>query len=92
MIVAKAVNMAKKMNVPIIGLVENMSYLVCPDCGKKISVFGESRIEEVAREYQIPVLAQLPIDPKIADSVDQGVVEYVESPWLDHAADVIEKL
>ena len=86
MIVAKAVNMA------IVGLVENMSYLVCPDCGKKISVFGESRIEEVAREYQIPVLAQLPIDPKIADSVDQGVVEYVESPWLDHAADVIEKL
>ena len=92
MIVAKAGNMAKKMNVPIIGLVENMSYLVCPDCGKKISVFGESRIEEVAREYQVPVLAQLPIDPKIADSVDQGVVEYVESPWLDHAADVIEKL
>ena len=92
MIVAKAVNMAKKMNIPILGVVENMSYVECPDCGKKISVFGESRIEEVAREYQIPVLAQLPIDPKIADSVDQGVVEYVESPWLDHAADVIEKL
>lgn len=92
MIVAKAVNMAKKMNVPIIGLVENMSYLVCPDCQKKISVFGESRVEEAAKEYGIPVLAQIPIDPKIADSVDQGVVEYVEAPWLDHAADVIEKL
>ena len=92
MIVKKAYNMAKKMDIPVLGIVENYSYLVCPDCGKKISVFGESRIEEVAREYQIPVLAQLPIDPKIADSVDQGVVEYVESPWLDHAADVIEKL
>ena len=92
MIVAKAVNMAKKMNIPIIGLVENMSYLVCPDCKNKLSVFGESKVKEVAEEYGIPVLAQIPIDPKIADSVDQGVVEYVESPWLDHAADVIEKL
>lgn len=92
MIVAKAVNMAKKMNVPIIGLVENMSYLLCPDCGRRISVFGESKAEEVAKEYGIPMLAQLPIDPKIADSVDQGVVEYVESPWLDGAADIIEKM
>ena len=92
MIVAKAVNMAKKMNVPIIGLVENMSYLLCPDCGRRISVFGESKAEEVAKEYGIPMLAQLPIDPKIADSVDQGVVEYVEAPWLDEAADIIEKM
>ena len=92
MIVAKAVNMAKKMNVPIIGLVENMSYLLCPDCGRKISVFGESKADEVAKEYGIPMLAKLPIDPKIADSVDQGVVEYVESPWLDEAADIIEKM
>ena len=92
MIVEKAVNMAKKMDIPIIGLVENMSYMECPDCGKRISVFGESHIEETAKKYGIPVLAQIPIDPKIADSVDQGVVEYVESPWLDKAADVIEKL
>ena len=92
MIVAKADNMAKKMNVPIIGLVENMSYLLCPDCGRKISVFGESKADEVAKEYGIPMLAKLPIDPKIADSVDQGVVEYVESPWLDEAADIIEKM
>ena len=92
MIVAKAVNMAKKMNIPILGLVENMSYLECPDCGKKISVFGESHLEETAKQYGIPVLAQIPIDPKIAESVDQGVVEYVESPWLDHAADVLEAL
>ena len=92
MIVAKAVNMAKKMEIPILGLVENMSYLECPDCGKKISVFGESHLEETAKLYGIPVLAQIPIDPKIAESVDQGVVEYVESPWLDHAADVLEAL
>ncbi len=92
MIVAKAVNMAKKMDIPILGLVENMSYLECPDCGKKISVFGESHLEETAKQYGIPVLAQIPIDPKIAESVDQGVVEYVESPWLDHAADVLEAL
>ena len=62
------------------------------NCGKKISVFGESTADEVAKEYGIPMLAKLPIDPKIADSVDQGVVEYVESPWLDEAADIIEKM
>lgn len=90
MIVAKAVNMAKKMDIPILGLVENMSYLECPDCGKRISVFGESHIEETAKEYGIPVLAQIPINPQIANSVDQGVVEYIETPWLDKAADVIE--
>ena len=91
MIVEKAVNMAKKMNVPILGLVENMSYLECPDCGKKISVFGESHIEETADEYGIPVLAKIPIDPSIASKVDEGLVEYVESPWLDAAADAVEK-
>ena len=69
MIVAKAVKMAQKMSIPIIGLVENMSYLECPDCGKKISVFGESHIDEIAREYNIPVLAKLPIDPKVAEHV-----------------------
>ena len=82
---AKAVNMAKKMDIPILGLVENMSYLECPDCGKKISVFGESHIEETADEYEIPVLAKIPT------KVDEGLVEYVESPWLDAAADAVEK-
>lgn len=91
MIVAKAVNMAKKMNVPILGLVENMSYLECPDCGKQISVFGESKVEATAREYGIPVLAQIPINPGVAEHVDQGTVEYVEAPWLDRAADAAEK-
>lgn len=92
MIVAKAVNMAKKMNIPIIGLVENMSYMVCPDCGKEISVFGESRVEETAKEYGIPVLARIPIERAIVDSVDQGTVEYIDTPWLEKAADIIEKI
>ena len=92
MIVAKAVNMAKKMNIPIIGVVENMSYLKCPDCGKKISVFGESHIEEVASENGIQVLAQLPIDPKISQMVDAGRVEYLELPWLEGAVEAIQKL
>ncbi len=92
MIVAKAVNMARKMDIPILGLVENMSYLECPDCKKRISVFGESRVEETAKEYGIPVLAKIPIDPKIADAVDQGAVEYIEAPWLAQAVDAAERV
>ena len=87
MIVAKAVKMAQKMNIPIIGLVENMSYLECPDCGKKISVFGESHIDEIAKKYNIPVLAKLPIDPKVAEHVDNGTIEYLENNWFDLAAE-----
>ena len=92
MIVTKAVNMAKKMNIPILGLVENMSYLSCPDCGKKISVFGESRIDEVAKENEIPVLAKIPIEPKIAKAVDESAVEYLEAPWLDEAVKAVESI
>ena len=92
MIVTKAVNMAKKMNIPIIGLVENMSYLECPDCGKKISVFGESHVEEVAKENEIPVLAKIPIRPEITKSVDEGTVEYVKAESLDTAVEAIKKL
>ena len=91
MIVAKAVKMAQKMDIPILGLVENMSYLECPDCGKKISVFGESHIDEVAEEYGIPVLGRIPIQPEIAAKVDAGQVEYVEGNWLDEAAAKIQK-
>ena len=83
MIVAKAVKMAQKMNIPIIGLVDNMSYLECPDCGMKISVFGESHIDEIAKKYNIPVLAKLPIDPKVAEHVDNGKIEYLERDWFD---------
>ncbi len=89
MIVTKAVNMAKKMNIPIIGLVENMSYLECPDCGKKISVFGESHIDEVAEQLGLTVLAKLPITPEIAKNVDAGTIEYIEKDWMDLAAEKI---
>ena len=89
MIVGKAVNMAKKMDIPILGVVENMSYLECPDCGKKISVFGESHIDEVANEYGIDVLARIPIEPKTARMVDEGTIEYLEETWMDVA---VEKL
>ena len=92
MIVEKAVNMAKLMDVPVLGLVENFSYIQCPDCGKRISVFGESHVEEVAEHYGIPVLGQLPIDPKLAAACDKGMLELFEGDWLDYAADVIEKV
>ena len=87
MIVGKAVNMAKKMDIPILGVVENMSYLKCPDCGKEIAVFGESHIEEVAEEYGIHVLARIPIEPKAAKMVDEGAIEYLDVDWMDQAAD-----
>jgi Mrp family chromosome partitioning ATPase len=92
MIVAKAVNMAKKMNIPILGLVENMSYLTCPDCGKRISVFGESRIDEIAKTNDLAVLAKIPIDSRIAGAVDEGTAEYLEAPWLDAAVKAIETI
>lgn len=92
MIVEKAVNMAKLMDVPVLGLVENFSYVQCPDCGKRISVFGESHVEEVAEHYGIPVLGQLPINPKLAAACDKGMLELFEGDWLDYAADVIEKV
>ncbi len=89
MIVGKAVNMAKKMDIPILGIVENMSYLNCPDCGRKIEVFGESRIDEIAVDYDTCVLAKIPIEPAVAKAVDEGSVEYVDAPWLDGAAEKI---
>ena len=91
MIVQKAVKMARMMNVPILGLVENMSWFMCPDCGKKHSIFGDSRIEEVAKEYDTQVLAKLPIDPELAKCVDEGKIEFFEGNYLDEAAEIIEK-
>jgi Mrp family chromosome partitioning ATPase len=91
MIVSKAVNMAKKMNIPILGIIENMSYLKCPDCGKEINVFGKSRIEEVAKEHGIPVLGKLPIDPAIATAIDKGLIEDFQGDWLDKTAEILEK-
>lgn len=92
MIVAKAVNMAEKMDIPILGIVENMSYLECPDCKKKISVFGESHVEEIAGEHGLKVLAKIPIDPTIAQMVDGGQVEYLEMPWFGEAVKTVESL
>lgn len=91
MIVGKAVKMAEMMNVPIIGLVENMSYAVCPDCGKQIKVFGESHIEETAQKFGLKVLAKLPIDPETAGLVDKGLLELTESDSAEPIADAVEE-
>lgn len=92
MIVEKAVRMADAMNIPVLGLVENMSYAICPDCGKKLEIFGESHINEIAAAHNLPVLAKLPFTPAIAGGVDKGAVELFEGDWLDYAADVVEGL
>ena len=92
MIVEKAVNMAKLMNIPILGVVENMSYLECPDCGKKISLFGESHIQEVVSHYGLPLLGQIPIQPDLATLCDKGLIELYAGDWLDLAAQTIEAL
>ena len=78
MIVEKAVNMASLMNIPVYGIVENMSYALCPDCGKKIFVFGESKVEETATKHKVPVLAQIPIQPELASACDNGQVESLD--------------
>ena len=91
-IVEKAVRMAEMMDIPILGLVENMSYAVCPDCGKEIRVFGESHLDEVAARHGLAVLGRLPMDPALAKVVDQGVVELFEGSWLDAAAEKLEGL
>lgn len=90
MIVSKAVEMAKMMNVPVLGLIENYSYVTCPDCGKPFKVFGESHIDEVAAKYGLKVLGKLPLDPQIASLCDRGVIELFEGDWLEAAADAVE--
>lgn len=91
MIVAKAVNMAKEMELPVLGLIENYSYLECPDCHKRLSVFGESHIEETAERFGLPVLAKLPIAPEIARAVDAGQIEALTGAWLDSVAERLAK-
>ena len=92
MIVSKAVEMAKMMDVPVLGLVENMSYVKCPDCGREIHVFGESHIDEVAAKYGLKVLGKLPMEPKLAAACDRGAIELFEGDWLEPTADLIEGL
>lgn len=90
MIVAKAVNMARMMNVPILGIVENMSYLECPDCGRKISIFGESSVDAVALENQIPAVAKIPIDKALTAAADTGKIEELQTNYLSGFFDKIE--
>ena len=91
MVVEKAVKMAQMMNIPIVGLVENMSYLQCPDCGKKLYLFGEGKTEEAAARYGVPLLAKMPIDPALAKLVDEGNIEDFHGDWLTPAVDAILK-
>ena len=92
MIVDKAVKMAEMMNVPILGIVENMSYFKCPDCGGIHHIFGESQIEAIAAKHNIPIVCKLPIDPAIAAKCDRGAAEEYEGEWLDPMVDFLEKM
>ena len=91
-IVEKAVNMANMMNIPILGIVENMSYVKCPDCGKEINVFGKSNIDQIAQSFNIPVLARIPMQEETSRAVDAGDIESLTIPEIDQAAQVVEKL
>lgn len=91
MIVAKAVKMAEMMNIPILGIVENMAYFKCPDCDKEHKIFGDSNIEEIAQKHNIKVLAKLPIDPSVAAACDKGSIEFLEGDWLAKIADILVK-
>ena len=90
MIVSKAVKMAKMMNIPIIGLVENMAYFKCPDCDKEYKIFGDSNIEKIAQTHNLDILASMPIDPKLAAACDKGMIEFFEGNWFDRIAEMLE--
>ena len=92
MIVAKAVNMAEMMHIPVLGFVENYAYLECPDCGKKINVFGKSHLDEVAARFNLPILARLPIDPAVAEACDNGAVETLNTDNVAGVIEVIKKI
>ena len=92
MIVKKAYNMAKMMNVPVLGLVENFSYLKCPDCGKEIKLFGESNIDAVAAELGVPVFGKLPLDPAYAEKADAGEFDKMENPYLEKGVETLKTL
>ena len=91
-IVEKAVKMAAKMNIPIIGLIENMSYVQCPDCNKIIKIFGESNVEKIAADYHIPLLAKIPMAQEINRAVDEGEIESLDADFMEIASSLIEKL
>ncbi|MHB1153258.1 MAG: P-loop NTPase [Eubacteriales bacterium] len=91
MIVSKAVKMARMMHVPVLGIVQNMSYVLCPDCGKKLNIFGESQIEEIAAEFNLEILARIPLDPKLSALCDKGMLEMMENNYMESALTIIEK-
>ena len=91
MIVEKALNMAKMMNVPVLGIIENMSWISCPDCGRKIFPFGEGKTEKIAMQHSIPLLAQIPMDPTLARECDTGVIELFNENWMDGALAAVER-
>ena len=90
MVVQKAVKMTQLMHIPVAGVIENYSYFACPDCGKQVRIFGDSHIDDVAKSFQLPVLAKCPIDPEIARLCDMGLMELVENEYLAAAADAVE--
>ncbi len=92
MIVGKAVRMAEMMNIPILGIVENMSYFICDECDKKHYIYGESHIEELAKEYNIPMVAKIPMETKLREKVDAGCIEDFEGDWLDELSEMIDNL
>ena len=92
MVVEKAVNMANMMNVPVLGIVENMSYIECPDCAKKIEVFGESKVQKIAQQYGIPSIARMPLDPRISRYADEGRIEDYQTEALGQVFDEIQKV
>ena len=91
MVVEKAVKMAEMMDIPIVGVVENMSYLICPDCGKEIPLFGQGKTQAAAEAHGLKLLARMPIDPKLAELADAGRIEDFQGQWLASVADVLEK-
>jgi len=90
LIVTKASNMAKTMNIPILGIIENMSYAICPACGKKFNIFGESKAEKVAEEIGIPLLGKLPVDPELAELCDKGEIEKFDKNYMDGCIEMLE--
>ena len=92
MIVKKAVNMTEMMDIPVLGIIENMSYFVCPNCGKEHHIFGESHLPSIAAQYGLSVLGHIPIDPAIAKASDDGLIETIEGHFLDGMVDVLKKM
>jgi Mrp family chromosome partitioning ATPase len=92
MIVSKALKMAEMMKIPVLGLVENMSYFRCPDNGKDYHIFGESHVDEIAEKHGLKVLAKLPIDPKISAACDAGMIELFDGSWFDAAGELLASI